>query len=164
MDAAAWGWPDRYASAAATCNCQMTAIPSRASIDRASCSVRLWRRAIDRLRFPQLGDAVDLIARRAQARNAIALDIALPGEKFIDREFIEAADLLDRNPVATHGLDDGRLAPYRPPFGQQPQIRYQAEQIVSTTIAVGGIACGLVFHVIAPRDQGKGTRLTLIID
>src|SRR5205814_5908050 len=97
MDAAAWGWSDRCASAAATCNCQMTAMPSRASIDRASCSVRLWRRAI---RSPQLGDAVDLVAGRAQAGNAIAVDVAFPGEKFIDREIVEPADLLDWNPAA----------------------------------------------------------------
>src|ERR1051325_2535457 len=113
MDAAAWGCPVRCASAAATCNCQITAIPSRASIDRASCSVRLWRIAIDRLFFPQLGDAIDLITRRAQARNAIAVDVAFPGQKFIDREVVEPAHLLDRNPAATHGLDDGRLAPDR---------------------------------------------------
>src|SRR5438270_6181931 len=164
MDAAAWECPVRCASAAATCNCQMTAMPSRASIDRASCSVRLWRRAIDRLRFPQLGDAIDLVARRAQAGNAIAVDVAFPGEKFIDREIIEAADLLDRNPAATHGFDDGRLAPYSPAFGQGRQIRYQAEQIVRRTITVGGIACGLLFHVIAPRDKGNVSALTLRID
>src|SRR5205085_7061743 len=41
IDSAALGCPVRWASAAAMCSCQMAAIPPRASMDKASCSVRV---------------------------------------------------------------------------------------------------------------------------
>ena len=97
----------------------MAAIPSRANIVNASFSVIVRTRAISDLLPRHIGIAVDLVTRAAQAVETVPVDIAFPGQELIDREFVEPARLLDGNPAAAHGLDNGRLTPYRPASTQR---------------------------------------------
>src|ERR1051325_8312206 len=53
--------------------------------------------------------SVNLVARCTQARDTVAFKIALPSEKFVDRELVHAAGFLDRNTAAAHGEDESRL-------------------------------------------------------
>src|ERR1051326_1110920 len=70
---------------------------------RRSSSVAPTSKTSRRLLF---GVAVDLIARRAQARDAVAVEVAFPGYKFIDGDVVENTRLMDRHPAAAHRLDD----------------------------------------------------------
>ncbi len=105
----------------------MAAIPSCASIVNASFSVMLRARSLFDLLLPRFGITVDLKARAAQPVKAKSVDVAFPGEKLIDRKIVELDYLLDRNPAAAHGLDNGRLTSYRPALPQRRQLRHGAE-------------------------------------
>src|SRR5438067_1377453 len=129
MEVAALGYPLRSASADARWSCQMAAIPSRANIVNASFSVIVRTRGISDLLPRHTGIAVDLVTRAAQAVETVPVDIPFPGQELIDRELVEPARLLDGNPAAAHGFDDGRLAPYRPPSAQRRQLGHRAECI-----------------------------------
>src|SRR5437868_15007316 len=123
MEVAALGYPLRSASADARWSCQMAAIPSRANIVNASFSVIVRTRGISDLLPRHTGIAVDLVTRAAQAVETVPVDIPFPGQKLVDRNIVQPARLLDRNPAAAHGLDDRRLAPRGPPLSQRRQLR-----------------------------------------
>ena len=44
------------------------------------------------------GIAINLISRGAQTGNAVAVDVALPGEELIDRDVVKCTGLFDRYP------------------------------------------------------------------
>jgi hypothetical protein len=46
--------------------------------------------------------------------DAVTVEVSLPGEKFVDRDVVEAAGFFDRDIAAAHCLNDRRLAPNRP--------------------------------------------------
>src|SRR5215471_17231230 len=101
---------------------QITAIPLRASIRSARSSLNVLTEDIERSLF--FGVTVDLVSRRAQAVNTVAVEIALPGKKLVDRDAVEIARLLDRHPPATHGLDDGGFASHGPALSDARQLWY----------------------------------------
>src|ERR1051326_3547052 len=74
------------------------------------------------------GLAVDLVARRAQARLAVAIEIPFPGQKFIDGDVVENTGLIDRHPATAHGFDDGGLAPHGPSLAGARQFRYSQKR------------------------------------
>src|SRR4030088_146469 len=110
MEAAAIGWPVRCASAAARWSCQIAEIPSRAKIDKASFSERVREQVIGQLCAPCFSVAIDLVSGASQTGNTVAVYIPLPGQELVNREIVQPTHLLDRNPAAAHGLDNGRLA------------------------------------------------------
>src|SRR5690349_7138754 len=65
---------------------------------------------------PNVGVAIDLIARAPQTGDAIAVDVAFPAQELIDRDVVKAACFFYWHPVTSNGFDDGRLAPHRPPL------------------------------------------------
>src|SRR5215471_4200422 len=99
-------------------------MPLRASIFSARSSLNVLTEDIERSRGLLLGAAVDLVSRRAQAVNTVAVEIALPGKKLVDRDAVEIARLLDRHPPATHGLDDGGFASHGPALSDARQLWY----------------------------------------
>src|SRR5215470_2500359 len=101
---------------------QITAIPLRASIRSARSSLNVLTEDIERSLF--FGVTVDLVSRRAQAVNTVAVEIALPGKKLVDRDAVEIARLLNRHPPAAHGFNDGGFAPHRPSLAGSRQLRY----------------------------------------
>src|SRR5215470_1715981 len=101
---------------------QITAIPLRASIRSARSSLNVLTEDIERSLF--FGVTVDLVSRRAQAVNPVAVEIALPGKKLVDRDAVEIARLLNRHPPAAHGLDDRCLAPHGPALAGARQLWY----------------------------------------
>src|SRR5215471_19789104 len=102
---------------------QITAIPLRASIRSARFSLNVLTEDIESSRSLLFGVAIDLVSRRAQAVNTVAVEIALPGKKLVDRDVVETARLLDRHPAAAHGFNDGRFAPHRPSLTGSRQVR-----------------------------------------
>src|SRR5260221_8153490 len=78
------------------------------------------------LRVLSVGVAIYREPRAAQPVDAIAIDVALPGEKLIDRDVVDLAYVLDRPPPATDGLDNNRLAPCRPPLAGRRQLGYRS--------------------------------------
>src|ERR1051325_6165466 len=83
------------------------------------CGPRTSRRSCRLL----LGDAVNLVSRRAQARDAVAVEVAFPGNKLIDRDVVQHARLIDWHPPAAHGFDDGGLALHGPALAGARQPR-----------------------------------------
>src|SRR5438477_6857478 len=162
MDSAALGCPVRWASAAAMCSCQMAAIPPRASMDKASCSVRVLCGAT-LAGLSRLSLTIDLISGRAQTGNAIPIHVTFPGQKLFERERVNSADLIERQPASAHRLDHGRLAPHRPPFPYRWQLGHLLECIIRAILARGRIAWDLRFHVGFPPISGNLSRLTLQI-
>src|SRR5438270_13529398 len=154
MDSAALGCPVRCASAAAMCSCQIAAMPSRANIDKASCPVRVLRGAI-LAGLPRLSLTIDLVPRGAQTGNAIPIHVALPRQKLFERQRVNSADLIERQPASAHRLDHGRLAPHRPPLPYRWQLGHLLECITRAIIARGRIVCDLRFHVGFPPISGK---------
>ena len=69
----------RCAVAAATLSCQMIAIPLRASIRKARFSFSVRTEDIETSGRLLFGVAVDLVSRRAQAGDAVVVEIAFPG-------------------------------------------------------------------------------------
>src|SRR2546423_15621801 len=65
---------------------------------------------------PYIGVAVNLIPGAPQTGDAVAVNIALPVQKLIDRDVIEPARFFDRHPAAAHSFDDSRLLLHRPPL------------------------------------------------
>ena len=61
--------------------------------------------------------AVDLQPCDAQTGDAVPVDRALPGEKFLDRQLVATASLLDAESAAANGSDNDRLAAHDPSFG-----------------------------------------------
>ena len=66
--------------------------------------------------------SVNLVPRRAQARDAVALEIAFPGEEFVDRKLVHPACFIDWNSAAAHGEDESRLAAHRPSLVQSREL------------------------------------------
>src|SRR3984893_8195047 len=62
--------------------------------------------------------AIDLVPSASQACDTVTINIALPGQEFIDREIVDSDHFLDWNPAAPHGLDQGQLSARRPSFAQ----------------------------------------------
>src|ERR1043166_5863767 len=83
------------------------------------CGPRTSRRSCRLL----LGDAVNLVSRRAQARDAVAVEVTFPGDKLIDRDVVQHARLIDWHPPAAHGFDDGGLALHGPALVGARQLR-----------------------------------------
>jgi hypothetical protein len=66
--------------------------------------------------------SVNLVPRRAQARDAVALEIAFPGEEFVHRKLVHPAGFIDWNSAAAHGEDESRLAAHRPSLAQSREL------------------------------------------
>src|SRR5262249_2266055 len=64
-----------------------------------------------------LAAAVLLDARRAQARQAMLVDRALPGEELVDGELVALAGLLNAEQAPAHGGDHLGLAADDPTLG-----------------------------------------------
>ena len=65
----------------------------------------------------RVGVAIDLQPGDAQARYAVGVDRALPGEELLDRQMIAPARLLQAQRAVAHRGDDDRLAPHDPALG-----------------------------------------------
>ena len=53
----------------------------------------------------------------AQPAHSVLVNSALPGEEFLDREFIALARFLEAQQAEAHGADDDRLASGHPALG-----------------------------------------------
>jgi hypothetical protein len=73
---------------------------------------------------PTFRSAVDLVSRRAQSVDAVAVQVAFPRYKFIDGDVVENTLLIDRHPATAHRFDDGGLAPHGPSLPGARQFRY----------------------------------------
>src|SRR5215471_14363658 len=103
---------------------QITAMPLRASIFSARSLLKVPTEDIKTSRRLLFGVAIDLVSRRAQAVDTVAVEIALPGKKLVDRDDVEIAHLLNRHPPAAHGFDDRCLASHGPSLAGMRQLRY----------------------------------------
>src|SRR5437763_15210618 len=92
----------------------MIAIPLRASIRKARFSFSVRIEDIETSRRLLLGVAGNLVSSSAEAVDTVAVEIAFPGEKFIDRVVVEGASLIDRHPPAADRFDNARLAMHGP--------------------------------------------------
>src|SRR5438477_4949656 len=101
-----------------------------------------------------LSDAIDLISGRSQTRDTVTINVAFPGQKFVDRELVEAAHLVDRNPAAAYSLDDRRLAAHRPSRARVWQFRHAAEHRVRGIIDCRLVAYADVSHFDDPPKKG----------
>src|SRR5947208_3581609 len=105
--------------------------------------------------LPRLSLTIDLIPRDPEPWHAIPDHVALPRQEFFDRERVKPADLIERHPASAHRLDNGRLAPHRPPFPYRWQLGHSPECITRAILARGRIICDLRFHVGFPPISGK---------
>jgi hypothetical protein len=62
-----------------------------------------------------------LSSRGSQAGEAVAVDRALPDQKFIDREHVAATGFFQREQTTEHGSYHLGLATDHPPFGSRPR-------------------------------------------
>src|ERR1700688_2294795 len=65
----------------------------------------------------RVGVAIDLQPGDPEARDAVAVDRPLPGEKFLDRQIVPPAGFLQAQRAIADCGDDNRLAPHHPTFG-----------------------------------------------
>ena len=75
--------------------------------------------------------SVNLVPRRPQAGNTVAVKIAPPGEEFVDREVVHPAGFLDGNSAAAHGGDENRLALNRPALVQTGKVGQRGKSKLS---------------------------------
>src|SRR5215469_17845698 len=77
---------------------------------QTNASGRLFSTGMAATARPLFGRPINLQPSGAQPRHPIKVEVALPGEEFIDRDLVVVADLLDWSPSTTNCLDDGGFA------------------------------------------------------
>jgi hypothetical protein len=70
----------------------------------------------------RVGVAIDLVSGDPQARNTVAVNVALPGQQFIDRQRVELAHILNGEPTRADGSNHGRLTSCGPPLPDRRQL------------------------------------------
>src|SRR5438067_8611184 len=66
--------------------------------------------------------------------DAVPVEVPLPGDKLIDRDVVDLAHFLDRNPAVTHRSDHRRLPSHGPSLSRSGQLRNIAEQVVGAKL------------------------------
>ena len=81
------------------------------------------------------GSAIDLVSRGPKPRDAVAVQIALPGEKLVGRYAVKPADFVNRHPPAANRPDYLSLETHGPSADRRRrQLGHMMERVVSNRV------------------------------